>query len=307
MAGMREVESLFDRALDSEPLDQTYLHVRDSKYCAGHRAYLDAAWATFREHADPEFATEFRRPGQFQGRAWELRIAWTLRDIGLDFSGPKPGPDFAVSVKGRTVFLEAIAPQSTQELTANYEAATKFGAVVPDRQIILRYTSAIEEKMRKLFAYRSKGIVQPHEPYVIALSGANIRQSSIEEWPFPRILKPLFGIGEAYVSVPVGGHGESTTGIHRREQMTTANGGSVSCGLFLQNGHRDLSAVVFTPWDIKNRPESNGRPPGSDFVVVHNPHSANPIPEGMIPRGTEWNARDGNLELIADRRPTGPA
>jgi hypothetical protein len=299
---MPQVESLFDRVLDSEPLDQTYVHVRDSKYCAEHRAYLDAAWVTFREQADPEFATEFRRPGQFQARAWELRIAWTLRDIGLDFRGPKPGPDFAVSLAGRTVYLEAVAPHATKELMANYEAASKFGAVVPDQQIILRYTGAIGEKMRKLSVYRSKGVVQAHEPYVIALSGANIRQSSIEDWPFPRILKPLFGIGEAYVSVPVGGHGESTTGIHRREEMRTTNGGSVSCGIFLQNGQRDLSAVLFTAWDIKNRPESSGRLPGSDFIVVHNPYAANPMPEGMIPRGCEWSVRNGNLELIADRR-----
>jgi hypothetical protein len=304
---MRQVGTLFDRALDVEPLDGTYVHIRDSKYCEDHRRYLDAAWGVFREHADDEFVTEFRSPGQFQGRAWELRIAWTLRDIGLAFRGPKPGPDFVISVGGGPLYIEATAPRATDGLLANYEAAARFGARVPDEEIILRYTGAIEEKMRKLAGYHSKGIVRPEDPFVIALSGANIPQSSIEEWPFPRILKPLFAIGEPYLAVPIGGGAEPTSGIHRREERKTANGGPVPCAMFLENGHRRLSAVIFSPWDIKNRPESYGKPPGNDFLVVHNPYALNPMPEGTVPRGCEWGARDGNLTLIADRRPVSAA
>ena len=36
---MREVHTLFDLALDHEPLDKTYVHIRDSEYCAEHRTY----------------------------------------------------------------------------------------------------------------------------------------------------------------------------------------------------------------------------------------------------------------------------
>ncbi len=200
------------------------------------------------------------------------------------------------------MYVEAIAPQATDDLLANYEASVKFGSSLPDEEIVLRYTGAIEEKMRKFASYLSKGIVRPQDAYVIAISGANIPQSSIEAWPFPRILKPLFAIGEPYLTIPIGGDGESTTGVHRREERRTANGGPVSCTIFSPNGHRNLSAVIFAPWDIKNRPESYGRPPGDDFLVIHNPNALNPMPEGTLPRGCEWSVRDGYLKLIVDRR-----
>jgi hypothetical protein len=299
---MPELLSLFDPALDVGDLDTTFVHIRDSEFCDDVRAYLDAAWAIFRDHADSNFATELRRPGCFQSRAWELRLAWTLRDLNLPFRGPKPGPDFAIPLADRTVYVEAVAPHATDSLMANYEAAKRFGAAIPDAEIILRYTGAIVEKVRKFEEYRSTGIVGEKDPYVIALSGANIPQSSIEEWPFPRILKPLFAIGEAYLSVPVDGSGEVTQGIHRREIRQTSKGSPVSCRIFLQDGHRELSAVVFAPWDIKNSPESRERPPGNDFLVIHNPYAQNPLPAGFLPRGQEWAVRDGTVALVSDWR-----
>jgi hypothetical protein len=296
-------DSLFDPRLDSGVLDSTYIHVRDSEFCDDDRAYLDAAWQVFRAHADTNFATEFRRPGCFQSRAWELRFAWTLRDIGLPFTGPKPGPDFAIPFANHTVYVEAVAPHPTESLVANYEAARGFGTVVPDAEIILRYTGAIAEKVQKIRDYRRTGTVGRHDPYVIALSGANIPQSSIEEWPFPRILKPLFAIGEPYLSVPIDGCGETTQGIHRKEKRATAKGSPVSCRIFLEDGDRELSAVIFSAWDIKNRPETRERPPGNDFLVVHNPYAENPMQLGLIPRGREWAVKDGNLQLVTDWRP----
>lgn len=304
---MRDGETLFDPRLDAEPLDATYLHVRDSEDCDEDRAYLDAAWQVLRTHADSNFFDEFRRPGNFQARAWELRIAWTLRDIGLNFVGPKPGPDFAISLGDRTVYMEAIAPHATPSLLGNYEAARSFGTVVPDEEIILRYTGAIEEKMRKLTNYRRTGVVKDQDPFVVALSGANIPQSSIDGAPFPRILQPLFAIGSPYLSFPVGGKGESTTGISRVAERRTVNGGPVSCRIFLQDGHRELSAIVFSAFDIKNRPEVRKRPSGNDFLVIHNPHATNPLPMGVIQRGREWSVCDGRLTLVSDWRPPAPA
>jgi hypothetical protein len=300
---MTEVDSLFDPRLDSGTLDSTYVHVRDSEFCGEDRAYLDEAWRAFRVHADANFAKEFRRPGCFQSRAWELRLAWTFRDVGLPFTGPKPGPDFAIPLTGQTMYVEAIAPSSTDALVANYEAARGFGTVGPDAEIILRYTGAIAEKVQKLKGYRRNGTVGVHDPYVIALSGANIPQSSMEAWPFPRVLKPLFAIGEPYLSVPVDGSGETTDGVHRVEQRETAKGSPVSCRIFLEDGDREVSAIIFAAWDIKNRPETRQRPPGNDFLVVHNPYAENPLKLGTIPRGREWAVKDGNLQLVSDWRP----
>lgn len=301
---MKQPDSLFDRQLDSGTLDSTYIHVRDCESCEKDRAYLDAAWQVFRPHADVNFAKEFRRPKCFQSRAWELRLAWTLRDVGLSFSGPKPGPDFAIQARNHTIFIEAIAPDATESLIANYEAARGSAACISDDEIILRYTAAISEKLRKLREYRRSGAVGHQDPYVIAISGANIPQSSIEARPFPRVLMPLFAIGEAYFGVPVDGSGKTTHGIHRQGERTTLNGSAVSCHIFLADGDRELSAVIFAAWDIKNRPEMYERPPGNDFTVVHNPYAENPIETGMIPRGREWAVRDGNLQLLKDWRST---
>lgn len=300
---MRNIASLFDRDLDVGDLDQVYKHIRDSTYCEEERTYLDKAWRACRENLDRHFVNEIRRPGNFHSRTWELRLAWTLLDVGLPFTMPKPGPDFAVQLEGRTAFIEAVAPKATAFLLDNYRQAQNGGAPLPDDAIILRFTSAIDEKLRKYAEYRQTGIIGADAPYVIALSGGNIPQSSIETEPFPRILCPLFAIGPMYFNVQLGGEAEVTTGLRRLADRRTVSGGSVHCGIFLEDGRRELSAVVFAAEHIKNRPESQGRPPGSDFLIIHNPHATNPLPEGVIPRGCEWGGRDGHLEMIADWRP----
>jgi hypothetical protein len=304
---MRHFVSLFDLAIDDEiadpaQFDLAYIEIADSEDCRDDRAYLDRAWDVHRRHADSEFVDQFRRRRHFQARAWELRIAWTLHDIGHKFHGPKPGPDFAIPLGDAHVYIEAVAPHATEELLAIHDAARAFGAAVPHEQIILRYTSAIEAKRDQHAKHLAKGILRRDDPFVVALSGANIPQSSVGTGTFPRILHPLFGIGRPFLRFPVDGKGGERTGVSRLTERRTPAGGSVRSDMFIGTEYRDLSAVMFSSEHVLNRPESQGRPPGDDLIVVHNPNADAPLPRGMIPRGREWGVREGRLELLQDWR-----
>ena len=278
--------SLFDSSLDGEvkdgALDPVYLHVRDDEDCVDDRAYLDQIWNCFGiECRDRHFATEFRLLGKFQARAWELRLGWALRDLGFAFRWGGHGPDFSVSAE-KPFHIEAVAPAATEALTSNYEVARNWATTVPVNEIVLRYTGSIFSKLDTYSRYVARGMIRATDPYVIALSGANIPQASLSGSPFPWVLLPLFAIGQ--------------------KERRTSTGGRVSCDIFLESGQRQLSALIFAPHHIKNRPEHSGRPPGDDFLVVHNPHATNPLPRGTISRGREWAATETMPEMVADWR-----
>ena len=297
-----DADSLFITTVEQDELDLAFVHIRDDPACADDRAYLEGAWAFYRPLADRHFHDQLQRQGQFQGRAWELRLAWTIHALGLVVTTRRPaGPDLTVS-SARDIHFEAVAPQPTGKLLENDRRARSGFAPVPESDMILRATSAIRDKRAQYRRHVESGAVRSDEPFVIAISGANISQATITKgvhW----ILKPLFAVGEFYVTVEIDRDGPGEKGYIPTPERRSSRGAPVDSALFMDNRASEVSAVLFSPHHIKNRPESVGRPPGSDFLIIHNPFAKNPLPRSLLACGREYDARGDELVLLNDWRP----
>jgi hypothetical protein len=67
-----------------------------------------------------------------------------------------------------------------------------------------------------------------------------------------------------------------------------------------------ISAVLYSPNDVQNRPEVCGRIEGWDLLIFHNEFASVPLAPGLIKRGQEWGTKDGELRILHDYRNWSP-
>lgn len=298
-------DSLFATSLPDEELDAGYIRVRDDPAPID-RQYVDEAWRFYQDMADAHFADQFPRKNHFQARAWELRLAWTLHQQGQKLSAIRPaGPDLTLGSNIR-IHFEAVTPNATEELLDNDRTAHAHPARVPEDAMILKATSVIQDKRKQYAAFTQKGIVARNEPFVIAICGANIPQATLSSG-VPWIMKPLFALGREYVAVEIESDREPDWGIHHRPVRESARHSPVDAALFMDERCAEVSAILFSPHHLLNRPEYNGRTPGNDFITVLNPFARNPLPEDVIRSGiiygpNEPGASSGQIVVLKDFR-----
>ena len=295
--------SLFETTVSDDQLDPAFVHIRDDPSCEEDRQYINRLWGWYRDVvADPHFFHgEVQRQGNFQTRVWEMRLSHVLADLGLSLSFSRSGPDIKIT-GAPTVYIEAVAPDMSLPLERNHELSVEHVAPVPEDEVILRYTTVMDTKWKKYLEYREKGVVGPADCYVIAVSGANL--------PFPEhgagipwILKPLYGVGSACFRVSLyGDDADIELGYHHAPIRRNANQSPVEAALFCNKEWSGISAVLFSPNHIKNRPTVHGQPEGADLVTCRNHSADNPLPQGFIRYGREWGVLNGKLQLLADWR-----
>src|SRR5258708_6939039 len=103
--------------------------------------------------------------GKTQSCIWEAMLYRLLRTQGYDVRGSaerngQHGPDFRVEHEGRTIWIEAVVP-GPQGIPATYLEPPAIGEETrvrrkPDRERVLRCTSVITDKQRKIDAYRGR-------------------------------------------------------------------------------------------------------------------------------------------------------
>jgi hypothetical protein len=72
------------------------------------RAFCDDIWRDSHDLADLRFLERF--PFEFHRRWFEMYLGGSLRRVGLHVEAPKPGPDLRVTLEGRPIYIEAVAP-----------------------------------------------------------------------------------------------------------------------------------------------------------------------------------------------------
>jgi len=230
-----------------------------------------------------------------------MRLACILMDLGFTVESPAQGPDIRIPGEP-VVHIEAVAPATTDKLEANHRRARRSTTPIPQDETILRYTSSLQEKWNKYLKYRQTGLVGPSDAYVIALSAGNLHWASAGGGP-PWILKPLFGLGRLYIEIEVGTGREVGGGYKDARTRYKQNKAPVEADLFLSEKRSGVSAVLFSPHHVKNRPEVFNRPEGSDLLLCHNPCTDVGLPEAFLGVGKEWAVKDGFLQIINDWTP----
>jgi hypothetical protein len=195
------------RLFDDDPTgDEGYRACRDHMTKADVRVALEAAWTRV-WHLCPEgpeqFVRQLRR--DFQARAWELFLTTVLVDAGLMLEPTRgTGPDIRVRLNsGKTCWIEATTPTPGTGDNAVFQRPTGpwAGALYKEDWLLLRYRSALEEKLKKFAGYRAAGIVGAEDVCLIAISQGAILDSDLHDHETPAIARAVFPIGETVLKI----------------------------------------------------------------------------------------------------------
>jgi len=307
---MARPSELFATSLPASELDPTYVFVRDDEYDGSHRRYLEELWAEFEPHADRNFLNEIPRRGHFHARVWEMRLTVVLKRLGLPVCARRAGggPDIRIEIEP-PVWIEAVVPLGTAEQWAMHVLAMRTPVPVREPEILLRYTQSIQEKWNKYKAYLDSGMVAPSDCYVIAVSGSALPEASApgQYGEPPIIASALYGVGPYRWQIEVGTGRLVEAGYsHRPMTAKVATGAEVESDLFLSDKRAGISAVIYSPNDVQNRPTMYGREDGWDLIIFHNEFAAVPLSPGLLRRGQEWGTKDGKLWILEDYRNWSP-
>lgn len=265
--------------------------------------HIEDMWTKFEPHADAHFIPEISSgdEGKFQQRYWEMLLGCWFLDQGLRLLPHRDkGPDLIVEYNGSRIFFEAVAPgpgttaDRVQELVPQRlgEEPLKVNRV-PDKEMLLRWTTAFHEKFKRFFEYLQGGIVQPSDACVIAINSAQINPffgfRGIST--YPAALETVYPIGCQQVTFHLEQPEKTTTGLQYRPAIEKANKSQVATTPFINPEYAMISAVLATHKDdnhILNSPKP--------YILVHNLLARNPIPHGLLPVGSEYWLEQGEAE-----------
>jgi hypothetical protein len=212
----------------------------------------------------------------------------TLRDANLEASAPKPGPDFCVAAGGRSIYIEAVAPEAGDSLHAdhvpepiykNADGSPKV-SLVPHTPITLRLAGAFHKKAGAYNRYRMRGYVPQDAVCIIAINLWDIPHAWADAQEF--WVRALYGVGDRYVALDQDGSA-AVEGRHHRELLRGVDGHALEVASLLADNQDEVSGVIGSA-------ASGGNirgPLGDDFALM--PHAAAkfPYPAGFIRRGIE--------------------
>lgn len=263
--------------------DKVYEAIREeiNDRCREARDFVEELWPRVGHFLDPGFSSKLGQ--QFHQHFWELYLAATLHDsdLRLEKQGSAKGPDILLQAANQRTWVEAIAVEPGNGADAVTEATPGDVRDVPDDQIKLRLTNALDEKFRKYQDYIRKSIVSDSDRFIIAVNAARV-PSARKERELPRIVRTLFPIGHEIL------HIENETGRLVRStyeyqgKVLKQSGTGISTTAFQDPRYEGISAIIYSCSDVFNRPDILG----SDCVTVHNPLARNPLSRNFFQRGS---------------------
>ena len=279
--------------------DLTYRNIRESTGPRAQeiRAHCESLWERFAPYADHHFLTEV--PRRFHARYWEMYLAVTIMDCGYEIVAPKPGPDFGITVDGHRMWIEAVTTTAGAEENPEQVPGFVFGQMqqVPNEQMVLRYVSAISEKvLRQRPRWIEGGHVNANDCLIVALNPKLIDHEVFDTIP-PRIVQVAYPVGPLAVVVDprTGRHVE--TRAQARTSIRRVSGAAVGTGVFFDERYAALTGLICSRVDVGNRPEILG----ADFQFLPNPCAIALTPDALRLRGTVYRPRhsEGSIELQA--------
>lgn len=269
-----------------------YAHIRDLSHLSAAKEFVEQLWGKYRPYADPHFREDAKE--HFQQRFWEMYLGVTLISHGFTLdAGGTTGPEFSITIAGKKIWWEAVAPERGNGTDAVPEFV--YGASVltdvPAERIILRLRHAIEEKHRKYQHYLDQVVLNGNDAYVIAINSKCVHPI-VSEIEMPYIIKAVLPFGNFVIVWDRNKNLLVDTCYEYRDVIRKKSGSDVPTDIFLDFQYSGISAVLHSSVDAVNRPATFG----ADFILVHNPHAKNPIRPGTFKFGTEYWVEDDKLK-----------
>ena len=268
------------------PASQPYKSVRDGTNLADVKNLIEHMWLAYHPHADPHFLTDAKQ--HFHQRTWEMYLWYVLSSHG--FSPTKPGskgPDYCFRSGEEKTWLEAVAPGRGEGrdavprlrfLNDMLETGEKpIAQDVPEEEILLRFTHALDYKRKRYEEYRSENIAQKTDPFIIAINGC-LATDYRGDPPVPYVIKATIGLGHLMVSFDPTGKEPPSSSYQIKKQVLKRNQEPIPTNVFLREEYRGISGVLYSPKDICNIPDKVG----SEMYYFHNPRAENPLPFGLF-------------------------
>lgn len=288
--------------------DQSYITIG---CIAETRQIFESLWPAFKDYADPHFLKEIKI--QFHQRTWEMYMCNVLLSKGLSIASCNEGPDFIIKdSSGRdALYLECInvtrgvGDDKVPELCPTTEVRCYYP---PEKEIILRITAAIKEKMEKYDNWQTKNWFNRSIPYVIAINTGSLGYSADPSSPY--MIKALFGVANQYVTINKDSDHITEQGWNFRNEVQKKSGSGIQVNNFLSNNQQNLSGILFSNTDTYNvllycqNQMYHHTNLGDDCSYVNNPFASNYLECWFTDFFHKWEAiqnQDGSVSL------TGPS
>jgi hypothetical protein len=262
------------------------------------RLFVENLWNRYWEYSDKDFAKKIQT--RFHGHFWEMYLACSLKDNGNNLL-PKTkwkGPDIEIeSTDFSRIWVEAIAasPGSGEDRIPLPKLDDKMMFRVPEEQIVLRYTTAIDAKYRKYIQYTNNengNVIEKSEPYIIAVNCSKVPYAWDLDDEIPYIVQAVLPFGLPNLEINWGAPKESTAGYNNRPEIKKVSGEGIPTNIFFRKEYEGISGIIFSRVNIRQFHGKMGR----DFLFVHNPLALNKLPEGWLGMGREYRVEGNFLE-----------
>lgn len=271
------------------PTDKEYIYFQNLENTHEQKLYILSLWENFKDLADSNFRNRISE--DFQSGFWEMYLANIFQENEVQVSSQNSGPDFKISGKNESIWVEAIAPKkgNTKDAILEPEEDDK-GMIVPEDRFILRLTSAIDTKFKKYLFWRSNDTISPLDSYIIAINGYNLPHYISDDFP-TYILKSVFSIGMHTIKLS-SENKIINSGYDYRPKIQKINGECVATNKFLNSDFAGISAIIYS---CEGSTHMN-IPGKSNFQLLHNPFALRPIPRGWLKIGREFWITDNELK-----------
>lgn len=272
-----------------KPTDPVFINIRDLPKYRDLREFIERLWSIYYPYADGHFLSEIAH--SFDQIFWEMYLGCALIENGFEIKYGEEGPDFNITTDDLQIWIEAVAPTAGTGDDSVNELPELEVQTVPDDDIILRLRSAIEGKLQQFSAFSKKGIIGSGDITIIAVSGRGIPLIFLDDEEIPYIIKSVLPFGNLKIEFDVKTETVNRVYYDYRDTIRKRSGSEVSTDVFLDSRYTSISAILYSAANVANHPEAIG----SEFIIIHNPNSKNPLPRGTFKMGQECWIENGIL------------
>jgi type I restriction enzyme S subunit len=209
----------------SRSSDEDYKYACDDSEA---RMFVENLWERYKIHADKDFTKKIIE--RFHNHFWEMYLACTLKDSGNNLL-PKikrKGPDIGIMSEDLScIWVEATAatPGYGNDRIPLPKLSGEMWFRVPEEQIVLRYTTAVDAKFKKYTQYRNENVISESEPYIIAVNGNKVPYGWDGEIPY--IVQAVLPFGLPTCKFAWDTQEDTTTGYAYRPEINKVSGKEV--------------------------------------------------------------------------------
>jgi type I restriction enzyme S subunit len=241
---------------------------------AERRDLFEKLYASYEPYADSHFLDQIKI--SFDQRSWEMYFACVLNGNGIEIFSKDEGPDIGIKYGEKSIWVECVATEQGEGEDRVLDMIHNSVFDLPEREMLLRLSNALDIKFKKYQKYIDKGLVSKEDIFIIAITRGILNYL---DPGIPLILKCLFRLGDLAIPIKRSDGSLGQPYYQLREEIRKHNESPVSMNFFESGNHNGISAIVYSQTTVLNHPEIMG----GDCILVHNPNSTNPLPEKVFP------------------------